>query len=96
MSKVDPRLPASVVMSLGLAGCGLFGPCLSLVDSTGPCLSLAHTGDSDDCDTADSTDTDCPEDTEAADRDEQSRAEVTNRVLESGALPPDVAARLTD
>ena len=87
----DPKLPASVLMSLGLAGCNLFGPCLSIAHS-GPCLSIAHTGDSDNCDTSDPEDTDCPEDTDV----EQSREAVVKKVLEAGALPSDVADRVTE
>jgi hypothetical protein len=34
----DPRIPASVLMTLGLAGCGLVGPCLE--PPMTPCLSV--------------------------------------------------------
>lgn len=87
----DPRIPASVLMTLGLAGCNLFGPCLSIVNETaGPCLSVIDSGD--DCDTADENDTDCPEDTAA----EESRDAVIQKVLEAGTLPSDVADRVTE
>ena len=87
----DSKLPASVLMGLGLAGCTMTNACLSVAHS-GPCLSIAHTGDSDDCDTSDPEDTDCPEDTDV----EQSREAVVKKVLEAGALPSDVADRVTE
>ncbi len=98
MSRDNPVVPTSILMALGLAGCKFFGPsvCLSIAH-TGACLSIAHSGDTDNCDTNDPQDTDCPEDTDSSrDQDVETRTEVTNRVLQRGILPGDVASRLTD
>ena len=93
----DLRVPATILMTLGLAGCNLTGPCLSIAH-TGACLSIAHTGDSsNDCDTNDPDDTDC-EDTGTESQAEQAetRSEIKTKVLARGVLPVDVANRLTD
>ncbi|HJN77366.1 MAG TPA: hypothetical protein QGF58_25805 [Myxococcota bacterium] len=85
-------LPASVLMTLGLTGCGLFGPCLS-INNPNACLSIAIDTD---CDTSDPEDTSCPQDTASGEAAEQAetRSEITRKVIEHGVLPADVADRL--
>ena len=88
---VNELLPASVLITLGLTGCGIFGPCLDITESSSVCLSVAIDTD---CDTSDPEDTSCPQDSASEEAAEQTRSEITRKVIEHGVLPADVADRL--
>lgn len=102
---MDPKkLPVTVLLALGLAGCGE-----KEVDSAGPCLSIAPDDTADDSGADDSAGPclspvdDTQSDVAAADAERspepiappEQRA-VLNDLLQRGALPADVAAKLSE